>query len=167
MPPPWATWLLVLLAALVWAPSIPGADYAFDDVEGVLENPTINGSLPAWRRAPRGPGGHADAPPLVRSDQPEHEADVDWAPLLDPEQAAHDAIQKCHGDPSRVINIVRQVIVFDSFDDQLQCLEELRGDAEPALAGPWEVHDRHLDVVVLEEPDVQRIERSLGRRPRG
>ena len=93
------------------------------------------GSLPAWRRAPRGPGGHADAPPLVRSDQPEHEADVDWAPLLDPEQAAHDAIQKCHGDPSRVINIVRQVIVFDSFDDQLQCLEELRGDADVTVVG--------------------------------
>ena len=64
LPPPWATWLLVLLAALVWAPSIPGADYAFDDVEGVLENPTINGSLPAWRAfgddywAHRGAAGH-------------------------------------------------------------------------------------------------------------
>ena len=89
------------------------------------------GSLPARRRAPLGLGGQADAPPLVRSGQPDHE--VEWAPLLDPEQATHDAIQKCHGDPSRVINIVRQVIVFDSVDDQLQCLEELRGDGDVSV----------------------------------
>jgi len=93
------------------------------------------GSLPARRRAPLGHTGHADAPPLLRSDQPDHEADVDWAPLLDPEQATHDAIKRCHGDPSRVINLVRQVIVFDSFDDQLQCLEELRGDADVSVVG--------------------------------
>lgn len=63
-PPVWTTWLLILLAVLVWAPSIPSADYSFDDVEGVLENPTINGSLPAWRAfgddywAHRGAAGH-------------------------------------------------------------------------------------------------------------
>lgn len=89
------------------------------------------GSLPARRRAPVGPGGGVDAPRLVRGDQP----DVDWAPLLDPEQATHDAIQKCNGDPSRVVNIVRQVIVFDSMDDQLRCLEELRGDGDVRVVG--------------------------------
>ena len=93
------------------------------------------GSLPARRRAPTGPGGLTDSPPLVRSDQPQHEADFDCAPMLDPVQATHDAILKCHGDPSRMINIVREVIVFDSFDDQLQCLEELRGDADVTVVG--------------------------------
>lgn len=56
--------LLVLLSALVWLPAVRGAGYAFDDREGVLENPVINGTRPAtdafgrdyWEH--RGSAGH-------------------------------------------------------------------------------------------------------------
>lgn len=56
--------LLVLLTLALWAPHVPGSDYSFDDREGVLESPVINGARPAldafdadyW--AHRGGAGH-------------------------------------------------------------------------------------------------------------
>jgi hypothetical protein len=88
------------------------------------------GSIPAKPRAALSPGEGVDARALVRWGEAADQERLDWAPLLDPEQATHDAIQKFDGDASRVVNLVRQVIVFDHASDQLRCLHELCDDGD-------------------------------------
>jgi len=86
------------------------------------------GSILAKPRAALCPGEGVDARALVRQGEAAKQARLDWAPLRDPEQAIHDAIQKFDGDASRVVNLVHQVIVFDHARDQLRCLQGLCDD---------------------------------------
>ena len=88
------------------------------------------GSIPANPRAALSLGEGVDARALVRWGEAADQACLHWASLLDREQATHDAIQKFDGDVSRMVYLVRQIIVFDHASDQLRCLHELCNDGD-------------------------------------
>jgi len=63
-PPAWLPWILALWALVAWGGALSPGGPAFDDIEGVLENPLVNGERPAsaafttdyWHH--RGDAGH-------------------------------------------------------------------------------------------------------------
>ncbi|MDF1800261.1 MAG: tetratricopeptide repeat protein [Planctomycetota bacterium] len=63
-PPAWLPWLLAVWALVAWGGALSPGGPAFDDLEGVLENPLVNGERPAsaalvsdyWHH--RGDAGH-------------------------------------------------------------------------------------------------------------
>ena len=80
-------------------------------------------------------GFHAAGPtPLVRWQTlvqvPALRARVDFVPIQSAEVATRKAVLKYGGDPSLVVDLVRQILVFDSVSDQMDCLQALELDPD-------------------------------------
>jgi hypothetical protein len=72
--------------------------------------------------------------------------------LLDPTLATRDAILKYRGDPSRVVNLVHQVVVCDDVASQERCLKSLRDDGEVDIVGLINRQIVHHELREYEKP---------------
>jgi len=100
---------------------------------------------------------HSNAPLSSRVDDRAHEMAFFLPPLvlLDPTLATRDALLKYRGDPSRVVNLVHQVVVCDDVASQERCLKSLRDDGEVDVVGLINRQIVHHELREYEKPCIK------------